>query len=78
MSTANLAGRTLAELALGRETERTGLPWVNRAVRQWEGEPWRWLGVHAMYRAFGLADRMEDRGGAESRIARGANWVMGR
>ena len=78
VSTSNLAGRTLAELALGRVTERTGLPWVNRAVRRWEGEPWRWLGVQGMYRAFGIADRMEDRGGGDSWIAKGANWVMGR
>ena len=78
VSTSNLAGRTLAELALGLDTERTGLPWVNRTVRRWEGEPWRWLGVHGMYRLFGYADRAEARGGPESRLAALANRVMGR
>ena len=78
VSTANLAGRTLAELALGQVTERTGLPWVNRRVRQWEPEPLRWLGVHAMYQAFALADRAEARGGRDSRLAGWATRIMGR
>ena len=78
VSTSNLAGRTLADLALGRSSERTALPWVNRKVRQWEGEPWRWLGVHGMYRLFNRADRQEAQGGPESRLAALANRVMGR
>ncbi len=78
VSTSNLAGRTLADLALGQQTDRTALPWVNRKVRQWEGEPLRWLGVHAMYRLFNLADRAEARGGGQSRLAALANRVMGR
>ncbi len=78
VSTSNLAGRTLAELALGRVTERTGLPWVNRRVRKWEPEPLRWLGVHAMFRALELADRREARTGRESRLAGWAKWMMRR
>lgn len=78
VSTSNLAGRTLADLALGRSSERTALPWVNRKVRQWEGEPWRWLGVHGMYQLFNRADRQEAQGGPESRLAALANRVMGR
>ncbi len=48
VSTSNLVGRTLADLTLGRKTELTELPWVNRRVREWEREPLRWLGVRGM------------------------------
>jgi len=59
VSSSNLAGRTLADLVLRRETELTGLPWVNRMVRPWEPEPFRWLGVHSMYQLYRLADARE-------------------
>lgn len=79
VSTSNLAGRTLADLALGRETELAHLPWVNRKVRPWEPEPFRWLGVRGMYGLLNAADRREDRPGAgPSRLAKLGNWVTGR
>ena len=79
VSTANLAGRTLADLALGRKTALTALPWVNRRVRPWEREPLRWLGVHVMYKLFQIADRREARlGGPPSRFAAFGNWLTGR
>lgn len=79
VSTFNLAGRTLCDLALGRETALTRLPWVNRRVRRWEPEPLRWLGVHAMYRLLRIADRREDsRGGPPSRAAALGAWLTGR
>lgn len=79
VSTANLAGRTLADLALGRQTALTALPWVNRRVRPWEPEPLRWLGVHGMYKLLSIADRRESRlGGPPSRFAALGNWLMGR
>jgi len=56
---ANLAGRTLADLVLNRDTELTALPWVNRTVRPWEPEPFRWLGVHSMYQLYRIADERE-------------------
>ncbi|MGB3876393.1 MAG: FAD-binding oxidoreductase [Shinella zoogloeoides] len=59
VSSSNLAGRTLADLVLRRETELTGLPWVNRMVRPWEPEPFRWLGVHSMYQLYRMADARE-------------------
>jgi glycine/D-amino acid oxidase-like deaminating enzyme len=58
----NLAGRTLADLVLGRSSELTGMPWVNRKVRRWEVEPVRWLAVQAMYAAYHRADRQERNG----------------
>lgn len=59
VATANLAGRTLRDLILGETTELTALPWVNHRVRRWEPEPFRWLGVQALYAAYRRADRHE-------------------
>ena len=79
VSTSNLAGRTLADLALGRDTDLVRLPWVNRRVRPWEPEPFRWLGVTGMYALFNAADRREARPGAgPSRLAALGNWLTGR
>lgn len=64
VSTSNLAGRTLADLTLGRTTDLTRLPWVNRRTKPWEREPLRWLGVHGMYALLNAADRAEARPGA--------------
>lgn len=79
VSTSNLAGRTLADLALGRSTALTVLPWVNRRPRKWEWEPLRWLAIHGMYKLYQIADRREGRLGiAPSRWARLGNWLTGR
>ncbi len=84
VSTSNLAGQTLADLAqiqlgIGRKTPLTALPWVNRRPRKWEVEPFRYLGVHLMYRLFAMADAREARLGiAPSRLARFGNWLTGR
>jgi glycine/D-amino acid oxidase-like deaminating enzyme len=79
LTTTHVAGRTLADLTLGRESELTSLPWVNRSVRRWEPEPLRWLGVRAMYGLYREADRREDRGlRRPSRLARIGNALTGR
>ena len=80
VSTSNLAGRTLADLLLGRDTDLTGLPWVDRTPRRWEPEPLRWLGIHAMYRLYHLADTREAASASPrtSRLARLANRLTGR
>lgn len=79
VSTSNLGGRTLTDLLLGRETELTGLPWVNRQPRKWEVEPLRWLGVHGMYWLYHLADRREAITGGRktSRLAGLADFITG-
>ncbi|MFN8076994.1 MAG: FAD-binding oxidoreductase [Kineosporiaceae bacterium] len=56
VGTANLAGRTLADLVLRRDTDLTRLPWVGHRSRPWEPEPLRWLGVNAGLRVMALAD----------------------
>ena len=69
VSTANLAGRTLADLICGRDTELTRLPWVNHRSPLWEPEPLRWLGVNSGLVAMGQADRTEAKTGNPSRLA---------
>jgi glycine/D-amino acid oxidase-like deaminating enzyme len=79
LTTTYLAGRTLADLVLRRDSELVGLPWVGRRVRRWEPEPLRWLGVRAMYGLYRAADRREDAGLARpSRLARLGDRLTGR
>ncbi len=59
VATSNLAARTLRDLVLEHTTDLTTLPWVNHRVRRWEPEPFRWLGVQALYAAYREADRHE-------------------
>jgi len=66
LSTTNLAGRTLADLVLGSDSDLTRLPWVGHASRRWEPEPLRWLGVNGGAAAAGAADRSESRKGKAS------------
>jgi len=77
VSTSNLAGRTLADLLLGRETERVDLPWVGHRSRRWEPEPLRWVGVNAALQAMWAADREEQLTGRPSRIARALSPLLG-
>ena len=78
VSSSNLAGRTLADLILGRDTDLVHLPWVNRSVRRWEPEPFRWLGVHSMYQLYHMADRREGAGlGRTSKLAAFADRITG-
>lgn len=79
ISTSNLAGRTLADLVLKRDTERVGLPWVNRSAKNWEPEPLRWLGVHSMYQLYKIADHREQAHcETTSKFAKFANSITGR
>jgi glycine/D-amino acid oxidase-like deaminating enzyme len=62
VGTSNLAGRTLADLVLGLDTELTRLPWVGHRSPPWEPEPLRWLGINAGLRLTAGLDRVESRG----------------
>lgn len=59
VGTSNLAGRTLTDLILGRNSNLTGLAWVGHRSRRWEPEPLRWLEVNAGLRAMTIADAEE-------------------
>jgi glycine/D-amino acid oxidase-like deaminating enzyme len=70
VSTTNLAGRTLRDLVLERDTGLVRLPWVNHRSPQWEPEPLRWLGANAGLRAMAVADLEERLTDHPSRVAR--------
>ncbi len=59
LSTTNLAGRTLADLLTGMDSELVRLPWVNHHSPSWEPEPLRFVGANAGLVAMTLADREE-------------------
>jgi glycine/D-amino acid oxidase-like deaminating enzyme len=73
LSTTNLAGRTLADLLTGADTELTRLPWVGHRSPDWEPEPLRFLGANAGMLAMSAADLEERVTRRRSIIAR----VMG-
>ncbi|MBO0900714.1 FAD-dependent oxidoreductase [Cellulomonas sp. zg-ZUI22] len=67
VATANLAGRTLADLVTGAESPLTRLPWVGHRSPPWEPEPLRWAGITAARWAARRADRAERRTGRAGR-----------
>ncbi len=56
LSTTNLAGRTLADLITGTDSEVVRLPWVNHTSPRWEPEPLRFLGANAGLVGMAAAD----------------------
>jgi hypothetical protein len=77
VSTTNLAGRTLCDLILGRDTEITALPWVGHRSRRWEPEPLRYLGINAGLLLAASADRAEERTGRSTWRSRALGRVLG-
>jgi glycine/D-amino acid oxidase-like deaminating enzyme len=74
VAAANLAGRTLAELITGQESELCELPWVGHHSPAWEHEPWRWLGVNTARLAAARADRAEAPGAGALAGRRAGGW----
>lgn len=70
VATANLAGRTLADLITGEDSDLVRLPWVGHRSRRWEPEPLRWLGINGVRSAAALADRFEAVGRGGGPLAR--------
>jgi glycine/D-amino acid oxidase-like deaminating enzyme len=77
VATANLAGRTLADLVTGDDTDLVRLPWVGHHSPDWEPEPLRWLGVNGMLAVMRAADRTEAWTGRPSRLAGVAGRLLG-
>ena len=75
VSTATLAGRTLAELITERQTSRTVLPLVGHHSRSWEPEPFRWLGVRFVQAALGRVDRLAEQSGEPPRGRSLEEWL---
>lgn len=70
VGTSNLAGRTLADLLTGRESDLTRLPWVGHVSPDWEPEPIRWVGANLGLKVMGSADDVEARTGRPALRAR--------
>jgi glycine/D-amino acid oxidase-like deaminating enzyme len=71
----NLAGRTLRDLILGRDTDLVRLPWVDQRWRLWEPEPLSWLGITGSTKVASLIDRTEARTGKRSALTRVAELL---
>jgi glycine/D-amino acid oxidase-like deaminating enzyme len=69
VAASNLAGRTLAHLITGSDSDLTTLPWVGHRSRRWEPEPLRWIGINGGLRLAGVVDDSEQRTGRTSRAA---------
>ncbi len=78
VNTTNLAGRTLADLITGQQTDLVTLPWVQHQWRNWEPEPLRWLGINAGLWMARQADASEERSGRTSRLGTLGNWLRGK
>lgn len=80
VSNSNIAGRTLRDLILRRDTPLVTLPWVGRKIRQWEPEPLRWIALTGLYWAYTRADELETARGTirTSRLANLSNAISGR
>ncbi|MBW2280455.1 MAG: FAD-dependent oxidoreductase [Deltaproteobacteria bacterium] len=68
VAASNLAGRTLADLVAGEQTDRTRLPWVDAPLGTWEPEPMRWLAVRSLMALGESADRAEAEHGRTPRL----------
>jgi hypothetical protein len=79
VAAAHLAGQTLADLVLGRDSERLHTPWVNPpgAERAWEPEPLRWLGFRAARALMERADRAEHDGRSAARLQQLIDGLLG-
>ncbi|HKA83067.1 MAG TPA: FAD-binding oxidoreductase [Acidimicrobiales bacterium] len=66
VAAANAAGRGLADLIRGVDSDLTRLPWVGHRSRRWEPEPVRWLSVHAVTSVAHLTDARDRRRGTRT------------
>ena len=78
VAASNLAGRTLTDLVLERDSALTRLPWVGRRARRWEPEPLRWAMIRAVYGLYRRADAAEAASGRPSRVAAFVDRASGR
>jgi glycine/D-amino acid oxidase-like deaminating enzyme len=77
VSTTSLAGRTIADLVLRRDTKLVRLPWVGHRSPRWEPEPLRWLGVNVSRKLVESVDRAEAAGRNPKRRSRLLERMIG-
>jgi glycine/D-amino acid oxidase-like deaminating enzyme len=73
----NLAGRTLADLIVGNDSELVSLPWVGHRSPRWEPEPLRWTAINGALRVAALVDDDEQRTQRTSRLASVLDRIVG-
>jgi glycine/D-amino acid oxidase-like deaminating enzyme len=61
VATSNAAGRGLADLILGADSDLVRLPWVGHRSRRWEPEPLRFLAVRAVASYGRLTDLVDEK-----------------
>ena len=66
----SIAGRTLADLILDRESDLRTLPWVGHEARRWEPEPLRMIAARSISGILHSADEAEERTGRTARRVR--------
>ena len=66
----SIAGRTLADLILDRESDLRTLPWVGHTCRKWEPEPLRLIAARSISGILLSADAAEERTGRPARRVR--------
>ncbi|PWC03152.1 NAD(P)/FAD-dependent oxidoreductase [Agromyces badenianii] len=77
LSTTNLAGRTMADLVHGVDSELTRLPWVNHRSPLWEPEPLRYIGANLGVFGMRFADAEEQLTQRPSLVARAVGRLTG-
>ena len=77
VGTSNLAGRTISDLILNKETNLTNLPWVQHKSRKWEIEPFRWIGVNSTLQMAKIADVVEKKFKKETFVTKLLNKLRG-
>ena len=80
----HLAGRVLADLATGADSDEVRLPMVNARPREFPPQPWRALGAAAIRRAIIAKDSAEEQGrgpnplaSAIARLPRRLGYLLG-
>lgn len=78
VGTSHLAGKTLADLILGRQSAESKLCFVNHQSPSWEIEPLRFSAARGAMFAAGLADQIEGTTGKNSIISKIIRWLTGK
>ena len=78
VGTSNLAGRTMADLILGKNTSLTSLAFVNHLSPRWETEPFRFIAARGAMLAARVADVIEKSTGKQSFITLIIRFLTGK
>jgi glycine/D-amino acid oxidase-like deaminating enzyme len=78
VGTSNLAGRTMADLILGNQSDLTALAFVNHRSPRWEVEPFRFIAARGAMLAARIADVIERSTGRQSFITSIIRFLTGK